>query len=141
MELEDVIGSDGLLGLRFGATCSQAIETLGPAEDRTDRGSTILKYGDLQLTFEEGEGLWLATIWNVTGRLRLHSEDFDVEWRVSMERFRRLLAGMGLGIPRSAHSAGDLISGTGPHFDAQGAFDDEGLLEKLSLVRRALSHC
>jgi len=139
MNLEEVISEDGLLGVPFGATHSQVVEAIGPPEDWRDATPTILRYGDLQLTFLESGGLWLATIWNVDDRLRLHSDDIDVDWRVTVERLLAVLSGAGLDGPSFDQRSDRLIEMTGPHFRAEGVFDDSGLLEKLSLVWCSIS--
>lgn len=136
MELDDMIEKGGLLGVSFGATRAQVEEVLGPPEDWTDAGPMILRYGDLQLSLENGTGLWLATIWNVAGRLRICSEDLDVDWGVTPERLLALLSRAGLEVPRAIKkNPGGVISAAGPHFRAEAVFDGSGHLEKLSLVR------
>jgi hypothetical protein len=139
VELEKLISRDGLLGVPFGATRSQVVEVFGRPEDWTDTGAMILRYGDLQLTFEDSAGLWLATIWNVAGRLRLRSQDLDVDWRVTSERLLALLSVAGLEGSSSDERQGSISSAVGPHFRAEAVFDGLGLLEKLSLVRCAES--
>ena len=113
---------------------SEIVATFGAPEDWTEAGSLILRYGDLQLTFGEDGGLWLATIWNVAGRLRLRSKNVDVDWRVSVERCTSLLAGVGLDVTVGHERSPLLIAGSGAYYRAEGIFDDQGSLEKLSLV-------
>lgn len=139
MELETLISKDGVLGVPFGATRSQVVAVFGPPEDWTDTGTMILRYGDLQLTFGDGAGLWLATIWNVAGRLRLRSQDLDVDWRVTAERLSALLSAAGLERSSTDERQSSVSSAVGPHFRAEAVFDDSGLLDKLSLVRCAES--
>jgi len=128
--MEQALAVDNFLGVSFGMSRAQLVDILGDPEKWTKSSPIILVYGDVQFSFNEAGEIWLVTVWNVDGRVRVQSNDVQVDWRIDRDRLAALVESVGLTV---APQAGDVVCASGPIFRATAVFE-EGVLEKLSLV-------
>lgn len=124
----DAASDNVFLGLEFGMDKARVTRVLGEPEDWTERDPLVLRYGDLQTTFD-GDHLWLITLWIIDDKIQIEGKDHFTTWRLSEEEVTNFFASR-VGTPTTddfgVHFKGALLQ-------AHAIFDDDRRLTKLSL--------
>ena len=135
----DYSASQALSKLRCGMNQAEVEDLMGVPEGLHRGQSTIMSYGDLQLSLCD-HGLWLVTLWLVSCRIRSKSVDVSIgHWRVSRAE---VLAGLDASGRHEFHDSesevfGEWISGESMFHIA---FDVENIVEKVSYWWTEVSH-
>ena len=127
----DYSASQAISKLRCGMNPTEVESLMGVPEGLHNGQSTIMLYGDLQLTIGDG-GLWLVTLWLVSCRIRSKSIDVSIDhWRVGRAE---VLAGLQASGRHEFHeSASEVFGEWIPRVSMfHIAFDGEDIVEKVS---------